>query len=75
MAKRKEIYNLTPDALVPWGLEGFEDFGCGLGELGLSSEVVAVEADGDVLEGLEGTDCQAPGFVEAGLSGGGGCRL
>ena len=56
MTKRKEIYNLTPDALVPWGLEGFEDFGCGLGELGLSSEVVAVEVDGDVLEGLEGAD-------------------
>ena len=37
-------------------LEGFEDSGCGLGELGLSSEVVAVEVDGDVLEGFEGAD-------------------
>ena len=41
---------LTPDALVSWGLEGFEDFGCGLGELGLSSDLVAVEVDGDLLQ-------------------------
>ena len=37
-------------------LEGFEDSGCGLGELGLSGDVVAVEVDGDVLEGFEGAD-------------------
>ena len=44
--------HLTRDTLVPWGLQGFEDAGCGWGDLELGSDLMAVEVDGDVLEGL-----------------------
>ena len=33
-----------------------EDAGCGWGDLGLGGDLMAVEVDGDVLEGLEGAD-------------------
>ena len=48
--------DLTRDTLVSWGLQGFEDAGCGWGDLGLGSDLMTIEVDGDVLEGLEGAD-------------------
>ena len=39
-----------------WGAQGSEDVVGGVGQTRCGCEVVAVEVDGDVLEGFEGAD-------------------
>ena len=42
--------DLSPDGLVPCGVQVVEDLLCGLGDLGLGGDLVSVDADGDFLE-------------------------
>ena len=51
---------------VGWGGPGGDD---------LQDSIVLQPGPHHGLEGGAGSGCQAPGFVEAGLSGAGGCRL